>query len=125
MQVSEKGVFDAEAFYSALDSARQEHGLTWKKVADQAGVSASTLTRMAQGKRPDVDSFSRLVTWSGLSADEFVVRPGSEQDNVHSSPLAKVTAQFRHDPRLPKAAQDAIIAVLRTMYDQFAKKAQE
>ncbi len=35
-------------------------------------MSASTLTRMAQGKRPDVDGLAALVAWSGLDADDYV-----------------------------------------------------
>ena len=47
-------VTDAEGFYSALDGHRQSKDLTLKKVAAEAHVSASTLTRMGQGKRPDL-----------------------------------------------------------------------
>ena len=61
-----KGIFDAEGFFDALDEVRDSKGLTWKEVADESEVSASTLTRMAQGKRPDVDSLAALLKWSGL-----------------------------------------------------------
>ena len=66
-----KGHFEAEAFFSALDSQRQSQKLTWKKVAELSGVSASTLTRIAQGKHPDVDSLGALCNWAGLNADIF------------------------------------------------------
>jgi predicted transcriptional regulator len=61
--------FDAESFYAALDSQRQSQRLTWKEVAAKSEVSASTLTRMAQGKRPDVDSLTALLKlhWKQLS----------------------------------------------------------
>ena len=35
--------FDNEAFFSALDSAREARNLTWKKLATEAGVSPSML----------------------------------------------------------------------------------
>ena len=70
--IRKKGLFDADGFYAALDSERRSRRHTWKRVADESGVSASTLTRMAQGRRPDVDSLAALVAWSGLSADAFV-----------------------------------------------------
>jgi transcriptional regulator with XRE-family HTH domain len=44
--------FDVEAFFAALDAHRQAKKLTWKQVAPETGVSASTLTRIAQGKKP-------------------------------------------------------------------------
>src|SRR4051812_33734083 len=49
---SKAGWFDAEAFYAALDAERQGRNLTWKSVANSSGISASTLTRIAQGARP-------------------------------------------------------------------------
>lgn len=64
-----KEQFLNEAFYHALDGHRQAKRLTWKAVAEQAEVSASTLTRIAQGKRPDVDTMAALCRWSGLSAN--------------------------------------------------------
>ena len=45
-------MFEADAFYAALDGERQARRKTWKKVADESGVSASTLTRIGQGETP-------------------------------------------------------------------------
>ena len=70
--------FDAEAFHAALDSQRLAMGMTWKDVAAEAGVSASTLTRMAQGKRPDVDGLAALLQWSGLQAEMFIRKGKTE-----------------------------------------------
>ena len=56
-----KGSFDADAFYSALDGQRQARELTWKKVAEESGVSASTLTRIAQGKAAGCRQLSCFV----------------------------------------------------------------
>src|SRR3954469_3375615 len=67
--------FDADAFYETLDGERRSRNLNWKEVAGQAKVSQSTLTRLGQGKRPDVDSFARLVAWGGLDAGQFVIAP--------------------------------------------------
>lgn len=110
--------FDADAFYATLDAQRQSQGLTWKKVADESGVSASTLTRMAQGRRPDVDSFAALLSWSGLSADSFI-RTEGENSPQQADTLAQVTAQFRADPNLPQEAREAIEATIKVLYDKF------
>src|SRR5262245_10205683 len=105
-----KGTFDAEGFFAALDDQRDSKGLTWKQVAGESGVSASTLTRMAQGRRPDIDSLAALAKWSGLSTDEFIV-----DDNKADapSPLATVAAQFRRDKNLPAEGKKAIEATLK------------
>ena len=62
-KIMPKGYFDADAFFEALDKTRNNKKITWRKVAEEAGVSASTLTRMAQGKRPDVDTLAALAAW--------------------------------------------------------------
>ena len=36
-------------------------------------MSASTMTRLAQGQRPDIDAFAALVRWLGQPADSFLV----------------------------------------------------
>src|SRR5213078_1595384 len=81
----EKEYFDTEAFFAALDVVRQNRGKTWKEVAGESGVSASTLTRMAQGKRPDVDGLAALLAWSGLRADDFMK---TDQKRAAVEPLA-------------------------------------
>ena len=70
--MTKKGWFDTNAFHAALDAVRQARKLNWKQVAAQSGVSRSTLMRMAQGKRPDVDGLAALIAWSGLNADDYV-----------------------------------------------------
>lgn len=111
-----KGHFDAGAFYAALDSQRQSRKLNWKQVAREAGISASTLTRMAQGKRPDVDSLAALLTWSGLSADQFVMAEARVPTNA--DPLAQITAYLRADPHLRPEAALALEAVLKAAYEK-------
>jgi transcriptional regulator with XRE-family HTH domain len=111
-----KGQFDAEAFYAALDNQRQSKGMSWKQVAERSGVSASTLTRMAQGKRPDVDSMAALAAWSGLSVDSFVHH--EDVKKVKTDSLSKITAYLRADPNLSPHSADAIEAVIKAAYDK-------
>lgn len=111
------GQFDAGAFHAALDGQRQSRGITWKKVAEESEVSASTLTRMAQGRRPDVDSLARLTTWSGLKADDFIV--GKRNDGgPQPDPLAQITALLRADANLSQDAATAIEAAIKTLYER-------
>ena len=113
-----RGNFDAEGFHAALDSQRKALGITWKEVADEAGVSASTLTRMAQGKRPDVDGLAALLTWSGLQAETFIRHSGVEGEKK-PAPLAQITAILRADPNLSKGSAEAIDQILKAAYKRF------
>lgn len=67
-----RGLFDVSGFRLALDRHRQSRSLSWNDVAAQAGVNASTLSRMRHGARLDVDSLAALVTWAGLDANEYL-----------------------------------------------------
>lgn len=109
--------FDGERFFSALDSARTARGLTWKKVAEQAQVPASTLTRMSQGRKPDVDSLSALCAWSGIKADDFFTNEKKQKAET----LAEVTALFRADPNLSKEGAIAMEAIIKAAYEQIRK----
>jgi transcriptional regulator with XRE-family HTH domain len=109
------GRFDAAAFHTALDRTRQERGLLWKDVAREAGVSASTLTRLAQGRRPDVDGLAALVTWANLSADDFVRRADEPRSQ---DTLTKVATHLRGDRNLTPEAAEALEALITVAYKQ-------
>ena len=105
--------FDVGGFHAALDGQRVAKGLTWKDVAEQSGVSASTLTRMSQGKRPDVDGLALLLAWSGLDATQFL-----PQANV-PEPLAQITANLRADRNLSAEGAKALESIIKVAYEQF------
>ena len=88
--------FDAEAFYAAVNAVRLSRQLSWKEVADETGVAASTLSRMGQGARPDVNGLAALLKWSSLKAETFIRGAGKKE----APPLAKLTALLRADPHL-------------------------
>ncbi len=118
--MAKKGSFDADAFYAALDAVRMAKGKNWKDVAGEAGVSASTLTRMAQGRRPDVDGLAALVAWSGLNSDDYVIR-GRAQTTT-PEPLAMISTYLRSDRNLNAEAATALDAVIKATYERLRKK---
>ena len=74
-QVPENKGFDGDSFYNALESTVNRRGKNWRQVAAETGVSASTLARMAQGRRPDAASLAALSAWAGLNPSDFVDAP--------------------------------------------------
>jgi transcriptional regulator with XRE-family HTH domain len=116
--VTKAGWFDAEGFYAALDAQRQARKLTWKHVAGESGVSASTLTRMAQGKRPDVDGLAALAAWSGLDTNDFV---RSELKPERPEPLAMISTYLRSDPHLTDEAATALDELIKATYERLRK----
>ncbi|WP_192385109.1 helix-turn-helix domain-containing protein [Mesorhizobium silamurunense] len=114
-----KSEFRADEFHAALGRVRAAKRLNWKQVAEQSGVSASTLTRIAQGKRPDVDSLAALVSWSGLSADAFVAR--AEQPHKKAQPLSDIANVLYADASLSEDGRATMMDLITAAYLRLSK----
>lgn len=110
--------FDNEAFYSALNAVRLSKQMTWKDVAEKSGVNASTLTRIGQGAKPDVNGLASLLTWSNLKAEAFI--PKSRDLKVE--PIAEITALLRADPKLSKQNAKLIEDIIISTYNNLKGK---
>lgn len=106
--------FDFDGFHAALDGIRRSRGMTWRQVAREANVSASSLTRMARGSRPDIDTVASLAAWASLDPATFFPRSAEE------SALSMVAAYIHRDPALTPAAASALEQVVRATYSQLA-----
>lgn len=107
--------FDVSTLHAALDSERRSRQLAWKEVAAESGVSASTLTRLSQGRQPDVNSLAALVSWLGMSADHFM-GSGSGEEFGAASPLAQISTIIHRDPNLNDDAATALEELVRATY---------
>jgi|SRR5579862_8571655 len=113
--MSERKGFDGRAFYTALESTATARSMNWKQVAAETGVSASTLTRMAQGRGPDASSLAALSAWAGLNPSDFVDAPYRA---LEPQPMAKISALLRADPSLNAQAAEAVEAIMRAAYER-------
>ena len=110
--------FDGDKFFAALESERSLRGKSWKKVADEDKISASTLTRISQGRRPDVESFGALCFWAGVDGNEFFV---TDEIKVFAEPMTKISTYLRADPNLSPGGATAMEAIIRAAYDGLKK----
>lgn len=106
--------FNVSAFYSALDAVRDARGLTWKHVANESGVNASTLTRIGQGKKPDVDGLAALLVWSNLKAEMFIA--GTMDRTIE--PLAEITRIIRMDQTLSHNSAGIVEDIVKSAYSR-------
>ncbi len=111
--------FDVEGFFAALDGVRQSRRRTWKKVAEEAGVAASTLTRIGQGRRPDVDGLAALAVWSGLDVANFYLP--SDRNVERIEPLAEISVLLRADKNLQGDAAITLEKMLKSAYEHLRK----
>jgi transcriptional regulator with XRE-family HTH domain len=111
---------DVEAFYAALDAKREGEKLSWRELARKLKISPSTLTRMAQGRRPDVDTFATLLRWLGMSADSFMrpVPKGKKEVDTVAMISSFLRADKDIDPKDAEALEEIIEAAYRRLTDR-------
>lgn len=118
MADADKG-FHAEAFYDALATTVKTRQQTWKQVSKETGVSPSTLTRMAQGRRPDAGSLAALSAWAGINPADFV---GMHNKPKTSESLVAISALLRADSNLRPDAAKSLQAIIETAYETLKKE---
>lgn len=108
--------FNVSGFYAALEAHRRGLGISWKNMADEAGISASTLSRMSHGKYPDVTSLAALVSWSGIDVSNFFT---SVKKNEKKSSLVDITSMIEMDKTLDPKGKKIIESVLNSLYEAY------
>ena len=117
MKNESKG-FNGDAFYKALESTVEARSMTWKQVAAETGVSASTLARMAQGRRPDAASLAALSAWAELNPSDFV---RAAYKTRKSNAIGQISALLRNDPNLDAESAEAVEAIVKAAYERLKK----
>lgn len=72
------GTLDIPALITALVAKQVSEGLSLRAVGRQIKVSASTLIRLQQGKRPSVATLNSVAAWVGYEARETSREPTGE-----------------------------------------------
>lgn len=103
---------NTDLFASMLKDKRGDKGL--RTVADEiGGVSAATLSRIEQGKIPDVDTFIKICKWLNVPSDSFIV--GEQKKKVISS-KDQVVAHLRADRELSRDTVNMLIKMIDMAY---------
>lgn len=78
---------DVAELYRRMDEQRKAQGLLWFEVAARLQMSPSTMTRLGQGKRPDVDGLVTVLVWLDLDTDiAYLIESGGQsRDSVKVS----------------------------------------
>jgi transcriptional regulator with XRE-family HTH domain len=105
---------DIRELANMIRNKRGTRGL--RVVAKEIGdVSASTLSRIEQGKVPDLDTFIKLCKWLGVSADHFT--KDIRDEDIHESTPQIITAHLRADRTLDPQTADALVTMIEMAYN--------
>lgn len=114
---------DPKALYAALEKKREQAQLSWRELAGALDLSPSTFTRMAQGRRPDVDTFATLLRWLNMPAERFT-RPVAEQEE-EQEPLAMISSYLRSAKNLRPEDADALDDIIGAAYRHLVRSGRD
>lgn len=111
----------------AIKRKREELKLSLRDVADETGVSASTLSRIENGTgKPDADNIARLTSWLDMPIDRVMVRKSGDDEvspvvyYPHEATPEIVEAHLRADRNLSEETANALAELFRVAYTRFA-----
>lgn len=116
-----------EKLSALVKSKRGTKGLreTAKEIGD---VSPSTLSRIEQGKMPDLETFVKLCDWLGISTNEFIEGEEDGSANTSDVPIPEgasnleiIEAHLRADRELNPDTAEALANMVRAAYNAVAK----
>jgi transcriptional regulator with XRE-family HTH domain len=113
---------DVEALYAALDSKRKATDASWRDVARELEVSASTFSRMAHGRRPDVDTFATVLRWLGMPAEAFMRSASGIDDTAGEEPVAMVSSYLRSAKNVKPEDAEALEDIFRAAYNRLVRQ---
>lgn len=104
--------FDRARFSAALKAHLVQYNLSLRDAAKASSVSASTLSRIANGELPDVESFASLVTWMQLDANQFLTT-SNQRFSTHDAWRTFYASLY--ELRLPSECINALTTLVRTL----------
>lgn len=108
-----ESTLNTELLSSMLKEKRGKRGL--RAVADEIeGVSYATLSRIEQGRIPDVDTFVKICKWLEVSTDTFIIN-SKELDSTSTKDV--VIAHLRSEKTLSKETVNMLIKMIDMAYN--------
>ena len=126
--MAEKSLVNTVELGRAIRRKREEQGLSLRDVANETGVSASTLSRIENGTgKPDADNIARLTGWLNVPMERIMggrAALGEEAKAVVYFPQESmpeiVEAHLRADRNLTPETAHALSELFRVAYAQFS-----
>src|SRR5437867_8924916 len=117
---------------NAIRRRREQKSLSLRDLAEETGVSASTLSRIENGTgKPDADNIARLTNWLDMPIERVMHHGSRGPDNPapviyypHESTPEVVEAHLRADRHLTPETAKALSELFRVAYAQFSGSTQ-
>jgi transcriptional regulator with XRE-family HTH domain len=118
-----KTIVDVAALYGALNDKRDRQGVSWRELANELQLSPSTFTRMAQGQRPDIDTFSTVLHWLGMPAEKYTRIEGEspKRHGTKAEPLVEISTLLRSSKSIKPDQAEALNDIITAAYRSIVK----
>lgn len=105
---------NTEYLAALIKTRRGNRGL--REIAQEIGdISPSTLSRIENGKVPDMDTFLRICDWLQVSSEEFIKETDDSKDNEIST-MDHIEGFLRADRELTPEMADALAKLMKSAY---------
>jgi transcriptional regulator with XRE-family HTH domain len=114
----------------SIKRKREDAGLSLRDVADETGVSASTLSRIENGTgKPDADNIARLTAWLNMPMERIMSGRAGADTGDAAAPVIYfpqeampdiIEAHLRADRNLTAETAQALSELFRVAYTQFS-----
>jgi transcriptional regulator with XRE-family HTH domain len=133
MKRATTNLVNTEELGRAVRRKRNELNLSLRDVADETGVSASTLSRIENGTgKPDADNIARLTAWLDVPMERILSGRSAEEQREtavvyypRESTPEIVEAHLRADRNLTSETAAALSELFRVAYNQFSRSGPE
>lgn len=131
--MTKKDLVNTAELGDAVRRRREERNLSLRDVAQETGVSASTLSRIENGAgKPDADNIARLAAWLDMPIERVMHHGSRNPDDPkpvvyypHESTPEVVEAHLRADRQLTPETAKALSELFRVAYAQFSRTSGE
>ncbi len=119
-----ESTLNSELLASMIKSKRGKKGLreVATEISKEIGdVSAATLSRIEQGKLPDVETFIKICKWLNVATDEFIVGKKTSISKLTEKEL--VLSQLRASRELDEDTIEAMVSMVNMAFTKVRKHA--
>jgi transcriptional regulator with XRE-family HTH domain len=109
-------VLDLDLLADAIKAQMDARSISLRSAAEEIGCSASTLSRLLQGKAadstPDTKNLIRTTSWLGKSLSDF-----TRSTTIPAPTLADVLVHLRALPELDEQDKEHLVTLVKAAHD--------
>lgn len=111
---------DTDRLAVLVRTKRAGRGL--RELAEEIGeVSPSTLSRLENGKTPDMTVFLRVCNWLQISPAELILDDSTSVEPSHDNTADQIDVLLRSDKTLDPSTANTLATIIKATYQNLPK----